>query len=51
MYNLSEYSKIIKKRQEACGITIEINHVILFLLTLNLLNIKQVLQEVLIMLI
>ena len=43
--------KIIKKQQEACGIIIEINQVIHFLLILNVLNIKQVLQEVLIMLI
>ena len=40
MYNLLEYSK---KRQEACGITIEMNQMIRFLLILNLLNTKQVL--------
>ena len=33
--------KIIKKQQVVCGITIEINQVIFFLLILNLLNIKQ----------
>ena len=43
MYNLLEYSKDDKKQQEACGIIIEINQVILFLLILNLLNIRQVL--------
>ena len=42
-YNLLEYSKFIEKQQEACGIIIEINQVIHFLLILNLLNIKQVL--------
>ena len=45
MYNLHEYSKNYKKQQEVCGIIIEMNQVILFLLILNLLNIKQVLQE------
>ena len=42
-YNLLEYRKFIEKQQEACGIIIEINQVIHFLLILNLLNIKQVL--------
>ena len=51
MYNLLEYSKNYKKRQEVCGIIIEINQVIHFLLILNLLNIKAMLQEILIMLI
>ena len=51
MYNLLEYSKNYKKWQEACGVTIEIKQVILFLLILNPLNIKQVLQEIFIMLI
>ena len=37
MYNLLEYSKNYKKKQEeVCGIIIEINQVILFLLILNL---------------
>ena len=42
--------KITEKQQVVCGIIIEMNQVILFLLILNLLNIKQVLQEILIML-
>ena len=42
MYNLNTV-KIIEKQQEVCGIIIEINQVIHFLLILNLLNIKQVL--------
>ena len=50
MYNLLEYSKNYKKQQEVCGIIIEMNQVIFFLLILNLLNIKDVLQEILIML-
>ena len=46
MYNLLEYSKNYKKKkQEACGIIIEINQVSLFLLILNLLNIRRALQE------
>ena len=45
MYNLLEYSKNYKKQQEVCGIIIEMNHVILFLLILNLLNTRQLLQE------
>ena len=40
MYNLLEYSKNYKKQQEVCGIIIEMNQVILFLLIQNLLNIK-----------
>ena len=44
MYNLLEYSKNYKKKQqEACEIIIEINQVILSLLILNLLNIRQAL--------
>ena len=43
MYNLLESSKNYKKPQEVCGIIIEMNQAILFLLILNLLNIKQVL--------
>ena len=50
MYNLLEYSKNYKKQQVVYGIIIEMNHVILSLLILNLLNIKQVLQEILIIL-
>ena len=50
MYNLLEYSKNYKKQQVVYGIIIEMNQVILFLLILNLLNIKQVLQEILIIL-
>ena len=45
MYNLHEYSKNYKKQLEVCGIIIEMNQVILFLLILNLLNTKRVLQE------
>ena len=45
MYNLLEYSKNYKKQQEVCGIIIEMNHVILFLLILNLSNTRQLLQE------
>ena len=51
MYNLLEYSKNYKKQQVVYGIIIEMNQVILFLLILNLLNIKQALQEILIMLV
>ena len=50
MYNLLEYSKNYRKQQEFSGIIIELNQVILFLLILNLLNIKQALQEIPIML-
>ena len=50
IYNLLEYSKNYKKQQVVYGIIIEMNHVILSLLILNLLNIKQVLQEILIIL-
>ena len=35
--------KIIEKHQEVCGIIIEMNQVILFLLILNILNTKQIL--------
>ena len=41
---------MIKKQQVVYGIIIEMNQVILFLLILNLLNIKEVLQEKLIIL-
>ena len=64
MYNLLEYSKnyrkttgslktveITEKQQAACGIITEMNQVILFLLILNLLNTRQVLQEILTMLV
>ena len=44
MYNLLEYSKSYKETTGSLWI-IEINQVILFLLILNLLNIKQILQE------
>ena len=43
--------KITEKQQEVCGIIIDMNQVIHFLLILNLLNIKQALQEMLIMLV
>ena len=39
-------AKIIKKQQVVYGIIIEMNQVILFLLILNLLNIKTILQEI-----
>ena len=52
MYNLLEYSKnYTKKKQEVYGIITEIEQVILFQLILNLSNTKQVLQEILIMLV
>ena len=52
VYNLLEYSENYKKQQhEVYGIFIEINQLILFLLTLNLLNIKTILQEILIILV
>ena len=53
MYNVLEYSKNYKKKQQhvVCAIIIEINQVILFLLILNLLNIKQVCREILIILV
>ena len=51
MYNLLEYSKNDKKRQVVYGIIIEMNQLIFFLLILNLLNIKQVLQKILIILV
>ena len=50
-YNLLEYSKNYKKQQVVYEIIIEINQLILFLPILNLLNIKQVLQEILIILV
>ena len=50
MYNLLEYSKNYKKQQVVYGIIIEMNQVILFLLIQNVLNIKQVLQEIVIIL-
>ena len=54
MYNLLEYSKNSKKnkkKQEVCGIITEMNQVILFLLILNLLNIRQVLLGIFMMVI
>ena len=51
MYNLLEYSKDYKKQQEVREIITEMNQVILFLLILNLLNTKQLLQKILIMLV
>ena len=47
MYNLFEYSESSKKQQAVCGIFAEMNQAILFLLILNLLNTRQVLQEIL----
>ena len=51
MYNLLEYSKNYKKKQLVVyGIITEMNQVILFQLILNLSNARQVLQEILTML-
>ena len=50
MHNLLEYSKITEKKRTACGITTEMNQAILFLLILNPLNTRKVLQEILMML-
>ena len=44
-------AKITEKQQVVCGIITEINQGILFLLTLNLLNTRQVLREILIILV
>ena len=51
MYNLVEYSKIYKARQVVYAIITEMDQLIFFLLILNLLNIKQVLQKILIILV
>ena len=51
MYTLLEYSKIAEKQEEVYGIIKEMSQLIFFLLILNLLNTKQVLQEILIMLV
>ena len=51
MYNCLNTVKITEKQRAACEIITEMNHVILFLLILNLLNTRQVLQEILIMLV
>ena len=52
MYNLLEYSKNYRKKKQAvCGIITEKNQVIIFLLILNFLNARQVLQEILIILV
>ena len=51
MYNLLEYSKNYKKQHVVCGIITGMNQVILFLLILNLLSTRQVLQDILIMLV
>ena len=51
MYNLLEYSKNYRKKQTACGVITEMNQVIIFFLIPNLLNTRQVLQEILIMLV
>ena len=50
MYNLLEYSKNYKKTTGSLLNYYRDEPTILFLLILNLLNIKQVLQEILIML-
>ena len=49
MYNLLEYSKNYKKQQAVCGIITVMNQATLFLLILNLLNTRQVLQGTLMM--
>ena len=51
MYNLPEYSKNYRKEEPVCGIITGMNHVILFFLILNLLNIRHVLQEIFIILV
>ena len=43
--------KITEKQQAACGIITEMSQLILFLLILNLLNTRQVIQEILAMLV
>ena len=47
LYNLLEYSKNYKKQEVVCGIIKEMNQAIFFLLILNLLNTRQVLQGIL----
>ena len=47
MYNLLKYRKKHKKQETVCGIITEIQEAILFLLILNLLNTRQVLQGIL----
>ena len=49
MYNLLEYSKNYRKQQAVYWIITETNQVILFLLILNLLKTRQVLQGILMM--
>ena len=51
MYNLFEYGKNYRKTTVVYGIIIGMNQVILFLQILNLLNTKQALLEILIMLV
>ena len=51
MYNLLEYSNSYKKQQVVYGIIIEMSQVILFLLILNVLNVKQFVQQILIILV
>ena len=51
MYNCLNTLKITEKQQAACGIITEMNQVILFLLFLNFLNTRQVLQEIIRMLV
>ena len=46
MYNLLEYSKNYRKTTSSLWIITEMNQVILFLLVLNLLNTRPVLQEI-----
>ena len=50
IYNLLEYAEITQRQQAVCGIITEMNQAILFLLILDLLNARQVLQEILTML-
>ena len=51
MYILLEYSKIYKERQVVYAIIRDMDQLILFLLILNLLNVKQLLHKMLIILV
>ena len=51
MYNLPEYSKYYRKKEAVCRIITGMNQVIMFFLILNLLNTRQVLQEIFITLV
>ena len=51
MYNSLEFSKNYKITTEVYGIIIEMNQLILFLLILKVINIKTILQEILMILV